>query len=78
MDNVKKQKDLMPEDEPPGQKGSNMLLRKSRGQLLIAPERRKQPGQSGNDAQPWMCLLVKVKSDVMKNNTAWEPGMLDP
>ena len=31
-----------------------MLLRKSRGQLLIAPERLKQLGQSGNDAQLWL------------------------
>ena len=27
-------------------------------------------GQSGNDAQLWMCLVVKVKSDAVKNNIA--------
>ena len=49
---------------------------KSGGQLLIAPERMKQLGQSGNDAQLWMCLVKKVKSHAVKNNIAQEPGML--
>ena len=48
---------------PPGQKGSNMLLGKSREQLLIAPERMKRLDQSRNDAQLSTCLVVKVKSD---------------
>jgi len=26
--------------------------------------------QSGNDAQLWMCLVAKVKSDAVKNNIA--------
>ena len=39
--------------EPPG---------KDRGQLLISQERMKWLGQSGNDPQLWMCLLVKVES----------------
>ena len=47
-----------------------MLLGKSRGQLLIAPERMKQLGQSKNDAQLWMCLVVKIKSNAVKNNIA--------
>ena len=54
---------------------SNMLLAKG-GE--IAPERMKILDQSGNNAQLWMCLLVKVKSDAIKNNIAWEPGMLGP
>ena len=37
----KRQKDTTPEVEPPGQKMSKMLLGKSRGQLLTAPERTK-------------------------------------
>ena len=53
-----------------------MLPGKNGGQLLIAPERMKQLGQSGNDAQLWMCLVKKVKSHAVKNNIAQEPGML--
>ena len=68
MNSMKKQKDM--EDEPPGQKVFNMLLGKSGRQSLKAPERMKQLGQSGNDAQLCMCLVVKVKSDAVKNNSA--------
>ena len=32
--------------------------------------RKKQLHQSGNDAQLWMCLVVKVKSDAVKNSIA--------
>ena len=34
----------------------------------IAPERMKKLSQSGNDPQLWMCLVVKVKSNAVKNN----------
>ena len=47
-----------------------MLLGKSGGEVLIAPERMKQLGQSGNDAQLWMCLVMKVKSEAAKNSIA--------
>ena len=51
----------------PGQWVSNMLLEKSRE---IAPERMKRLSQTRNDTQLWMCLVVKVKSDDIKNNIA--------
>ena len=56
----------------------DMILRKSREQLLTAPERMKQLDQSGYVAHLCMCLVVKVKSDAEKSNTAYEPGMLGP
>ena len=62
----------------PGWKGSNLLLEKSSEQFLIAAERMKQLGQSRNYAWLWMCLVVKVTSDTVKNNIAKEPGMLGP
>ena len=62
----------------PGWKVSSMLVGKSRWQLIIAPERGKQMGQSRNDAQLYICLVVKVKSDAVRNKTAQEPGMLVP
>ena len=48
----------------PGQKVPNMLLRRE-----IAPEGMKRLRQSRNSTQLWMCLVVKVKSDAVKNNT---------
>ena len=72
MDSTKRQKDMTLGDVPPcpGWKVSNMLLGRTGGQLLIAPERMKQLGQSRNNARLWMCLVVKLKSDTLKNNTA--------
>ena len=46
---------------------SNVLLRKS-GEIV--PERMKRQSQSGRDTLLWMCLVVKVKSDFVENNTA--------
>ena len=55
---------------PQSWKVSNMLLGKTGGQVLIAPERMRSLGQSRNDAQLWMHLVVKVNSNVIKNNIA--------
>ena len=52
-----------------------MLVEKS-GE--IAPEEMKSWSQSGKNIQLWMCLVVKVKSDVVKKNIAKEPGVLGP
>ena len=43
-----------------GWKVSSMLLGKSGGELIIAPERMKWLGQSRNDAQLWTCLVMKI------------------
>ena len=51
-------------------KVSNMLLEKSRWQLLIASERKKWMGQRGNDAYLWICLVMKGKSDALKDSVA--------
>ena len=36
----------------------------------ISPEGMKRLNQSGNSVQLWMWLVVKVKSDTVKNNIA--------
>ena len=70
MESMKSQKDRTSEDGPPSQKVYNMLLGKSRGQLLTAPEKMKQVDQRGINAQLRMRLVVKEKSDAVKNNIA--------
>ena len=52
-----------------------MLLEKS-GEII--PEGMKRLSQSRNDAQLWLHLVVKVKSDAVKNSIAKESGMLGP
>ena len=54
---------------PPGQQVFHMQLEKSRE---IAPEGMKRLSKSRNDAQLWMCLVVKVNADAIKNNTAYK------
>ena len=38
----------------------------------------KRLSQSGNNAHLRLYLVVKVKSDAVKNNIAYEPGILGP
>ena len=52
---------------------SNMILMKS---WERAPERMKSLGQRRNLIQLWICLMVKVRSDAIKNNIAQESRML--
>ena len=61
---------MAPEDKPDMSQGSNMILGKSGGKLLSAPERKNLVGLSRSHAQWWMCLVMKIKSDALRNNTA--------
>ena len=63
MNSVKRQKIGHQKMSLPGHKVSNILLKR-------APERIKRLGQNGNDAQLQICLVIKVKSDAVKNNIA--------
>ena len=69
---MKRQKDKALKPSP-GQQV--MLLEKSRE---IAPEGKKRLTQSRNDAQLWMCLVVKVKSNAVKKDIAQEPEIVGP
>ena len=61
---------------PPGWKVLNILQGKNTGQLPIALERIKWLGQSENNPQLWMCLVVKIKSNAVKTNNASEPELI--
>ena len=45
-----------------------MLLTKSREQVLIALERMKRLGPSGNNTLLWMYLVMQVKSNAAKKS----------
>jgi hypothetical protein len=47
-----------------------MLLGKNRGQLLVAPERMKWLGQSGEELRCGCESKEKIKLDAEKNNIA--------
>ena len=42
----------------------------------ISPGRMKRLNQREKDTQLWMYLMIKVKSDALKNNIAYKSGML--
>ena len=67
MRGVKTQKDMTLKDESSSSVGIQYA---SGNSGKIAPERLKRLNQSRNDAQLWMCLVVKVKFNAVKNNTA--------
>ena len=58
---------MTPEDEyPQVRKCPTCYWRRAE----TAPESKKRLTQSRNDAQMWMCLVVKVKSNAVKSNIA--------
>ena len=63
MNSMKRQKDMTLKDE---------LLRSVGAQKggETATEGMRKLSQSGNNAQLWICLVLKVKSDAIKNNSA--------
>ena len=44
----------------------------------ITPERMKGWSQSKNNTQFWMGLVIEARSDAVKSNIAYKPGMLGP
>ena len=75
---MKTQKDTIPEDKPLPLRSEGVQCATGLEQRATAPERMKWLGQSGNDTQLWMCLVMKVKSDSVKSSTASYPRMLGP
>ena len=59
----------------PGQQMPNKLLEISRE---ITPERMKRQSQSKNNTQLWMCQVIEVNSDAIKNYIAQNSGILGP
>ena len=51
-----------------GKKKKNKQTKKQNRE--IAQEGMTRLSQKGNNTELWMCLVVKVKSDVVKNNIA--------
>ena len=67
MNCVIRQKDMTLKDELP--KSVNAQYANGEGGET-APEGMKRLSQSGNNTHLWMRLVVKVKSDAVKNNIA--------
>ena len=66
MNSMKRQKAMTLENKPPRLEGVQYATGEEQRQLLRAPERMKWLGQSRKNAQLWMFLVVKVKSDAVR------------
>ena len=67
---MKRGKDTVLEDKCLRSEVSNMLLGKSRERAITNSSTKNEVVvPNGNDIQLWMCLVVKVKSHAIKNNT---------
>ena len=67
---MKRKRDMTPEDESPRSKGVQYDTGEEWRVLTASSRKNEAAVQSGTDAQVWMCLVLRVKSDVVKNNTA--------
>ena len=69
----KKTKDMTLKDEFTRSEGTQYATRE---EWRNSFRRKEEAEPSGNNAQLQTCQVVKVKSGAVKNNIAWEPGML--
>ena len=63
-------KNLTPEDEPPRSEDVHYAMGEKWRAITNSSRKNEVAGQRGNDARLWMSLVVKVKSEVVKNNMA--------
>ena len=75
MKSVERQNDRILKEELPRSVGAQYATEIS-GE--ITPERMKGWSQSKNNTQLWMGLVIEARSDAVKNNIAYEPGMSGP
>ena len=67
MNNMKRQKERTLKDESPRSEGVQHVTGE---EWRIHSRKMKRLGQSRNNTQLWLCLLVRVKSNAVKNNIA--------
>ena len=76
MDSMNRQKYMTQEDEPPKSEGVQYSTGEKQREIVNSSKKNEAKGQSIIDTRLWMCLILKVKIDAVKNNIAYEPGML--
>ena len=68
MSSMKRQKDATPEDEPPRWEGAQYATGEEQRAVANSSRKNEAAGPKRKGHQLWMCLVVKVKSDAVKNN----------
>ena len=76
---MKRQNDMTPKHEPPRLEGVQYATGEEQMAITNSSRQNKVTGLKWkSDTQLWTCLVVKVKSNAVKNNIAQELGMLGP
>ena len=70
----KRQNDRILKEELPRSVGAQYAT----GDWWRNNSRMKGWGQSKSNSQLWMQLVIEARSDAVKSNSAWEPGMSGP
>ena len=70
MKSIKRQEDMTTEGEPPWSEGVQCATGEEQRAISDNSRKNEAAGPKWNDAQLWMYLSVKVKSNAAKNNTA--------
>ena len=73
---MKRQKDMTPEDEPPKLEGIQYDTGEEWRAVTNSSSKNAAARPKREWCSLWMCLVVKVKFDAVKNNITLEPGML--
>ena len=70
MSSMKRQKYMTLEDVSPRLEGVKYATGEERRAITNSSRKNEVTGQSKNDAQWWIDLVLKVKSNAIKNNIA--------
>ena len=68
MNSTERQKVMTLEDESLGSEGVQYTTGEEPRAITNSSRKNEAAGQSRNNTQLWMCVMVKVKSYVVKNN----------
>ena len=70
MSSMRRQEDMTLEDKSLILEGVQYATGEEWRAITHSPRKKEASEGSRNDTQLWMCLVVKVKSDAVKNNIA--------
>jgi len=69
---------MKPKDERPRSEGVQYATGEEQMAISHSSRKNEADGPKRRDADLWMCLVMKVKSDAIKNSIAQEAGVLGP
>ena len=69
---------MKPKDEHPRSEGVQYATGEEQRAISHSSRKNEAAGPKRRDAYLWMCLVMKVKSDAMKNSIAEKAGVLGP